>query len=129
MLTLKLFPAEFRSLIGYLRYHTVGQDQVPLVQQQVSLRIMADYVRRISLVRIEAWKNRPNLKDYSLRIPVTIGLAIYQHMQTAELGEHQLVLLAKLDQAIINYRPPHHEFHSVGELMQFTHVYSNPNHN
>ena len=117
MLTLQLYQSEFRDLIGYLRAHTRGHDQLPLAQQNVALLVMLQWVNRISAARMLTWKARANNKTYALRIPITTGLATYQHMQTGDLSAHQLALLSKLDRAILDYRDPAHQPQLIGDLL------------
>ena len=117
MLTLTLFPAEFRVLIQYLRFNTAGQDQVPLTHQSVSMLLMIAYLKSISVKRLITWNARRNDKQFRFSLPLPIALAIYQDMQQALLTSHQQLLLAKIDQAVINYRDPAQQAHALGELI------------
>lgn len=107
MLPLKLYPSEFRELIGYLKAGTEGQETVPLQHQTVGKLILLGYISKWTPIRIYVWKQRSVTKTYSFRLPVVVGLAIYQDMQGALLTHHQQLLLAKLDQAIVNYQNPY----------------------
>lgn len=117
MLTLTLFPAEFRVLIQYLRFNTADQDQVPLVHQSVTMLLMMAYLKTISINRLITWNARRNDKQYKFSLPLPVALAIYRDMQQAMLNSHQIMLLAKIDQAIINYRNPAQQAHVLGELL------------
>lgn len=117
MLTLKLYPTEFRVLIQYLRFNTNGQDQVPLVHQTVGMLLMINYLRTWTTVKLLIWSQRRTDKEYKLSIPLPVALALYRDMQSAMLAVHQLLLLAKIDQAIISYRDPMTQAHTVGELI------------
>lgn len=107
MLSLQLFPSEFRELIGYLTVNTEYQQTVPLRLQLVGKLIMLNYISKWTPHRIYAWQQRNPKKAYALRLPVVVGLALWQDMRGALLTGHQQLLLSKLDQAIINYRHPH----------------------
>lgn len=106
MLTLKLYPAEFGVLIGYLKFNTEYQDQVPLQHQLVGKLIMLNYISKWSPIRIYAWRQKNPRKAHALRLPVVVALALWQDMQKAMLTGHQQVLLNKLDHAIISYQNP-----------------------
>ena len=106
MITLKLYPSEFRELMGYLWIHTEGQQYLPLGLQQVGKLILINYRERWTRVRLQNWKNRQADKAFALRLTVVVALALYQDMQGVRLTSHQQLLLTKLDQAIINYQPP-----------------------
>lgn len=117
MLSLSLFPTEFRVLIQYLRFNTADQDQVPLIHQSVSMLLLIGYLKSISVKRLLIWNNRRTDKQYRFSLPLPVALAIYQDMQQAMLTGHQQLLLAKIDQAVINYRDPAHQAHAIGELL------------
>lgn len=117
MLSLSLYPAEFRVLIQYLRFNTADQDQVPLIHQSVSLLLMMNYLKSISVKRLLVWNARRTDKQFKFSLTLPVALAIYQDMQQALLTSHQQLLLAKIDQAIINYRDPAQQAHALGELI------------
>ena len=106
MLTLQLYPSEFRELIGYIHFNTEGQADVPLQQQSVGKLILLSYIGTWTPVRIYVWKQRKVTKTYALRLPVVVGLAPYRDMLGNGLTGQQQLLLAKLDLAIINYQNP-----------------------
>lgn len=117
MLRLKLYPGEFRVLIGYLRFNTEEHDQVPLRQQHVPTLVLLQYLRSWSASRLLVWKGRRPDKAFTLNVPLVVGLALYQEMQQQLLTGAQQLLLAKLDQAVVNYRSPHSQAHVIGELL------------
>lgn len=118
MLQLKLYPAEFGVLLGYLRFNTEGQESVPLQHQLVTKLVLLQYLQKWTPVRILAWRGKRANKAFSFRMPIVVGLSLYQDMKGALLTHHQQLLLDKLDQAIVNYRDPASTPHVIGELIQ-----------
>lgn len=104
MIALKLYPGEFRELIGYLWVNTQDQQYVPLAYQQVGKLILLSYRDKWTNARLLPWKRRRTDKDFTLRLPPVVALALYQDMQGTELTDYQKLLRDKLDQAIVNYQ-------------------------
>ncbi|MCX6216534.1 hypothetical protein [Spirosoma sp.] len=119
MITLKLYPAEFRVLIGYLRFNTQDQDQVPLVHQSLHRLVLLNYLQSWKVSRLLIWQGRRTDREFKLSMPLTVALALYQEMQSQLLTAHQQLLLAKLDQAVINYQSPTSQAHVIGELIGY----------
>lgn len=117
MLSLQLYPAEFRELIRYLRVNTQDADLVPLRQQHVPTLILLNYLRSWSTSRLLVWKGRRPDKAFKLNMPLVAALALYQVMQQQLLTGAQQLLLYRLDEAIVNYRYPHAQAHVIGELL------------
>lgn len=104
MIALKLYPGELRELLGYVWVNTENQQHVPLPLQGVGKLVLLHYLAKWTPARIYAWQQRNSKKTYTLRLPVTVALALYQDMQSALLTGHQQLLLTKLDQALVNYQ-------------------------
>lgn len=104
MIALKLYPGEFRELLGYVWVTTESQQHVPLHVQLVGKLVLLHYLAKWTPSRIYAWKHRRADKTFTLRLPVVVALALYQDMQSTLLTAYQQGLLAKLDQAMVDYQ-------------------------
>ncbi|GAB3550676.1 hypothetical protein [Spirosoma fluminis] len=106
MLTLKLHPNEFKSLMQFLRLMQDVHGPVPLMQRHLAGMVLIGYLERWKPHQILAWGQRRVDKAYRLNLPLTVARALYQEMQCSELIGWQQIVLNKLDQALINYQDP-----------------------
>lgn len=113
MIALKLYPSEFRELMGYLWIHTEGQQYLSLDLQQVGKLILINYRDKWTSSRLKIWKHRRADREFTLRLPVVVFLAFYQDMQGVLLTDYQQLLLDKLNQAIVDYQPPRQDDFSL----------------
>jgi len=110
MLTLGLYPQDFRVMIGYLRFNLADQDKVPLRLQTLPMLVLLQYLNTFKPHKLIIWQHRRADKTYKVSMPLAVAKALHEDMQHALLTSHQQIVLAKLDQAIINYTDPFAQF-------------------
>ncbi|RIV20556.1 hypothetical protein DYU11_21155 [Fibrisoma montanum] len=77
--------------------------------------VLRPYLESWNTQRLLVWRTRNPLKAYNLRIPLPVAKALYQEMLATNLTGYEQDLLARLDQAMVNYRHPS-EPYLLGDL-------------
>jgi len=118
MLTLKLYPADVHVMYSFLTFALSDQRHLPLYHQTIGAQVLLEYFNTWKYDKLVSWHRKKLNKQYQLSMKLSVVLALKQQMQLMPLSEHQLLFLAKLDQAIVNYRHPGQDAHVIGELIQ-----------
>ncbi|MEZ0484326.1 hypothetical protein [Fibrella aquatica] len=116
-LALRITPGEFRELVMFIRFNTHGHTSVPLHRRPLGLAVLHMYLTGLTPARLYTWQVRDRRKQYALKMPVTVALALHKEMQNAMLTGAQQLLLGTLDQAMVNYQNPYGQPQVIADLL------------
>ncbi len=102
MLTLKLYPTEFLALMAYLRETANFHRPIMSSHQTLAGSVLIHYLDRLKSNQMLTWQVRRKDKEYRFNLPLPVAKAIHQEMQHSTLTGWELLVLGKIDQALIN---------------------------
>ncbi len=115
MLTLKLYPAELRNLVGFLSHINRQQGRVPVIDQPLHITVLLAYQAKLPVGQIFSWGQRRADRAYCFKLPLPVGKALHYLMQTIKVPPNLQSLLDQIDQALTNYKPAQAEWYAALE--------------
>lgn len=103
MLRLRIYPAEFVTLLAFIGSISRTYGHLLVLQQSVPVVVLLEYGRSLTLKRIFTWQRRPRDKQFLLELPLPVACSLYQLLRFLPLTTSQQALLAHLEGAIQTY--------------------------
>ena len=103
MLTVTVYPDDVAAMLSVLNHYVYVGNQ-PLVKQPINGLILLTYFRTWSLPRIYMWNKIRHDREYTLRMPKLVALALFDEMTSSHITPQQQGFLDKLSYAILNHK-------------------------
>ena len=104
-ITLKLYPTEWRALVGLCPKYDIVM-VVGTKTSDVRSIILAEFRSKLSPDQIIRWHTRRDNNEFSYKIPLSVARSLWDYMQGQPLSTIEQLLLYKLDKAITNFTLP-----------------------